>query len=172
MKKSEPIYKSNFVFFGNSFLLVLFFSFLYTLFLMAISESTLDKISIFQIIIISIIYLFVIWLLIATEVRHFYIYDNRVEIHHPFYSKRFRWEIIYNQDIMKIQFSGGGAKGMEGPEIFIIKKKRRVFFSLKKKGFLTKKIEDRKIVLNHFNRLNIPIKIYSEAEEDQHLIDK
>ena len=170
MENLKPIYKSRIDFFGTSLYLVLFFTFLYTLFLMAFGGSTLDKICIFQIIIISLVYSFVIWLLIATEVRYIYIYDDRVEIHHPFYHKRFKWEIIYNQDIMKIQFTG--TTGMDKPEIFIVKKKRRSFFGLKRRGFNVFKIEEKKTVLNHFYRLNIPIKIYSEAEENQHLIDK
>ncbi len=169
MKNSDLIYKSKNKFFGITFFLLCFISLLYTLFLMALSEPTLDKYQIFQIIIISIIYLFLFWLLIATEVRYVYIYDDRVEIHHPFYHKRFKWSILYNQDIMKVGFSGGGN---DGPEIFIVKKKRRGLFGLKRCGFIVLKIEDRKIVLNHFNKLNIPIKIYSEAIENQHLIDK
>jgi hypothetical protein len=113
--------------------------------------------------------MFLLWLLIATEIRYFYIYENRVEIYHPLYYHK--WRTIYNQDILKIVYSGGGAIGKDGPGIFIIIKKI-IFFLPAKNGFIVFNVEDRKKVLTHFHKLNIPIKIYSQAEEDQHLIEK
>jgi hypothetical protein len=113
--------------------------------------------------------MFLLWLLIATEIRYFYIYENRVDIYHPLYHHK--WKTIYNQDILRIHYSGGGAIGVDGPEIFILNKKKRFFLPVKN-GFIVFNVEDKKKVLNHFHKLNIPIKIYSQIEEDQYLIER
>jgi len=104
------------------------------------------------------------------EIRYYYIYDDRVEIHHPLYCRNHRWKTIENKDIIRVEYSPG-SRG-DGPKIFILKKERRGLSWLKRSGFEVKKIEDKKTVLNHFYKLNIPIKNYSNREEDQQLIDK
>jgi hypothetical protein len=160
MNKSELIYKSNIRYFGNSFSLVSLLTLFFFSFFIFINELIINDFKIIFYILNTLIFIFLLWLLIATEIRFFYIFDDHVEIYHPLYIKKFKWLIIKNQEIKGLILRNS----IDGSEIVITSNKRR--------SFLVNEIEDKKKILNHFYKLNIPIKIYSQAEEDQHLIER
>ena len=116
------------------------------------------------------LYLLFVWTLLASRLSIVFIYEDRIEVKKWIFFKKHHYHIFYNEEIKEVRLVPGG-KGEDAPSFQILTSKKGSI-KVRKNICYAKKLEDKKKVINHFYNLYIPIKIYSQDEEDQHLIER
>jgi hypothetical protein len=169
MENPKLLYKSPIRFF-NIVEFTLFFSFLCFSYIAIIICSDLKFVTLY-IVVIIIFYLLFVWTIFASNLSILLIYEDRIEVKHRLYFKKYRCRMFYNKEIIEVRLVSAGGRGAESPGFRIITSKRGLIKTRKIFCYVNK-LEDRKKVINHFYNLFIPIKIYSNREEDQHLIER
>jgi hypothetical protein len=168
MENPKLIYKSP-IYLSSTVIFILFFAFLCGIIIAMIIDSDL-VFKALNITVTILLYLLLVSKLLADSLSIVFIYEDRIEIKHLLYLKKYRYRIFYNNEIKQVRLVPV-SRGVDAPSFHIITSKKGLI-KIRKNVCYAKKFEDKKKVINHFYNLDIPIKIYSLAEENQHLIEK